>query len=154
MPHPLHAKIEYALAQRGLLKRDLARALGVSPQTATDICKGRSAITLPHLRRLVAYFGLRADYWLDDARLAPAAADEAARAGDAQTTTDLLGSEIGKVKDPTAFCRRLLVFANERHDDFASRFPDLGDDERGAVGLPRRGTGHVGQVPSAIEVST
>ena len=42
----IHEKISALLEQRRLKKRDLARALGVSPQTATDICKGRSAITL------------------------------------------------------------------------------------------------------------
>ena len=69
-------KINAVLAERGLLKRDLARALGISPQTATDICKGRSAVTLPHLRSLVRFFGLRPDFWLDDSRLEPGAADE------------------------------------------------------------------------------
>src|SRR5690606_26992087 len=68
-------KINLVLAQRRMLKRDLARALGVAPQTATDICKGRSAVTLPHLRKLCELFQLRADYWLDDARLEPGPAD-------------------------------------------------------------------------------
>ena len=71
----IHEKIVAQLEQRKLKKRDLARALSVSPQTATDICKGRSAITLPHLRNLVNYFGLRADFWLDDQRLMPEASD-------------------------------------------------------------------------------
>ena len=69
-------KINALLAERGLLKRDLARALKVSPQTATDICKGRSAVTVPHLRKLIVFFGLRADFWLDEERLRPTAADE------------------------------------------------------------------------------
>ena len=77
----IHEKIAALLEQRHLKKRDLARALGVSPQTATDICKGRSAITLPHLRNLVAYFELRADFWIDDQRLLPDAGDRAASTG-------------------------------------------------------------------------
>ena len=34
---PIHEKIVAQLEQRRLKKRDLARALGVSPQTATDM---------------------------------------------------------------------------------------------------------------------
>ena len=71
-------KINAMLAERGLLKRDLARALGVSPQTATDICKGRSAVTLRHLRNLVRLFELRADYWIDETRIEPDPADRTA----------------------------------------------------------------------------
>lgn len=71
----IHEKITALLGQRHLRKRDLAKALGVSPQTATDICKGRSAITLPHLRNLVAFFGLRPDFWLDDDKLLPDVTD-------------------------------------------------------------------------------
>ena len=153
MPHPLHAKIEHALQQRGLLKRDLARALSVSPQTATDICKGRSAVTLPHLRGLVAYFGLRADYWLDDERLAPLASDEVAPGREARFAQFLSG-EVGAVADPATFCNRLLGFARERRDEFATRYEDLVDDERMAMNLPRRNVGHIGQVQQAIEVTT
>ena len=72
----IHEKITALLEQRRLKKRDLARALGVSPQTATDICKGRSAITLPHLRNLISYFEVRAEFWLDDDRLAPIEIDQ------------------------------------------------------------------------------
>ena len=67
----IHEKITALLEQRRLKKRDLARALNVSPQTATDICKGRSAITLPHLRNLITFFEVRAEFWLDDERLVP-----------------------------------------------------------------------------------
>lgn len=153
MPHLLHEKIEHALAQRGLLKRDLARALAVSPQTATDICKGRSAVTLPHLRGLVALFGLRADYWLDDARLAPVASDDVAPERE-QKFAAFLASEVSAVADPSALCNRLLGFARERRDEFAARYENLADDERAALNLPRRNAGHVGQVVQTLEVTT
>lgn len=151
MPHSLHEKIERALAQRGLLKRDLARALNVSPQTATDICKGRSAVTLPHLRRLVAFFGLRADYWLDDERLDPAASDDATATLHDQLAPAMSASG-ATVTEPAALCRRLLAFARERKIEFAARFADLSDDERVALTLPRRDSGHAGQVSAPIEV--
>jgi hypothetical protein len=49
--------------------------LGISPQTMTDICKGRSAVTLKHLSGIVKFFGLRASYWLDESRSEPAPFD-------------------------------------------------------------------------------
>jgi plasmid maintenance system antidote protein VapI len=153
MAHPLHEKIEHALAQRGLLKRDLARALSVSPQTATDICKGRSAVTLPHLRGLVALFGLRADYWLDDSRLASLPGDEVQPLRE-QKFAAFLASEVGAVADPVGFADRLLAFAREQRDAFAARCPSLADDERSVLSLPRRNVGHVGQVAQVIEVTT
>ncbi|HLU38974.1 MAG TPA: helix-turn-helix domain-containing protein [Planctomycetota bacterium] len=153
MPHSLHEKIEHALAQRGLLKRDLARALNVSPQTATDICKGRSAVTLPHLRRLVSFFALRSDYWLDDERLEPSPSDEVSPERE-RRWRELLSGDIAKVADPAAFAKRLIEFAREHRDACAARFPDLPDDERAILNLPRRGAGHVGQVAAPLEVSS
>jgi plasmid maintenance system antidote protein VapI len=102
----IHEKISALLEQRRLKKRDLARALGVSPQTATDICKGRSAITLPHLRNLVAFFELRADFWLDEYRLVPGELDRAANrvAADALGRTGLL-----QIGDLERFLQRIRV---------------------------------------------
>jgi transcriptional regulator with XRE-family HTH domain len=145
MAHSLHEKIEFALAQRGLLKRDLARALSVSPQTATDICKGRSAVTLPHLRNLVAMFGLRADFWLDDSRLASAPGDEVAPERDAKLRA-LADHELLAGGDPAALVANLLTFARERRDDFVRRFPQITDEQRALLGLATRANGRVGQV--------
>lgn len=153
MVHPLHEKIEHALSQRGLLKRDLARALGVSPQTATDICKGRSAVTLPHLRRLVAYFSLRADYWLDDARLAPTASDEVC-AAHAVAGEGLFGSDGRGLTDPARFCQALLTFARTKRTEFIGQFPDPDDQERALLGLAQPNSGRVGHVTDPIEVTT
>lgn len=150
MVHPLHEKIEHALSQRGLLKRDLARALAVSPQTATDICKGRSAVTLPHLRRLVEYFGLRADYWLDDGRLSPTAADEVTSV----RSDGVFGSDGQKLADTARFCQTLLAFARERHAEFVKRFPDLDDSERSLLSAAHPTNGRVGHVSDPIEVTT
>ena len=76
MTMPIHEKIQKQLRQRRQRKKDLAAFLGIAPQTMTDICKGRSAVTLSHLRRLVDYFDLRADFWLDDSREEPALLDD------------------------------------------------------------------------------
>ena len=138
----IHEKITALLDQRRLKKRDLARALGVSPQTATDICKGRSAITLPHLRNLVSFFEIRAEFWLDDDRLSPADVDQVARKGaaDAITRTGLLD-----VEDPARLMDRLRGFVRKHRDDFVATFPDLSDAERRLLGLAD-GAGSVGQI--------
>ncbi|MFN3242429.1 MAG: transcriptional regulator [Planctomycetota bacterium] len=136
----IHEKITALLEQRRLKKRDLARALGVSPQTATDICKGRSAITLPHLRNLVSFFEIRAEFWLDDDRLTPEDVDQVARKGtaDAIQRTGLLAAE-----DPPRLVERLRTFVQSQREAFEARFPDLTAAERGVLGL---GDGAVGQV--------
>lgn len=75
MAFPIHDKIQLQLKLRGRRKKDLAAFLGIAPQTMTDICKGRSAVTLMHLKGLIRFFDLRASYWLDDLREEPAPFD-------------------------------------------------------------------------------
>lgn len=145
----IHEKISALLEQRRLKKRDLARALGVSPQTATDICKGRSAITLPHLRNLVAFFDLRADYWLDDVKLLPDFADEAGArssraAWDAFTTTGL-----HQVDDPAQLLMRLRSFVAAHRREFLEAFPDLTAAEKRVLGLVEPSQGVVGRMAEA-----
>lgn len=154
MVHPLPDKIERELAHRGLLKRDLAKALGVSPQTATDICKGRSAVTLPHLRRLVEWLGLRADYWLDDARGTPDAADRVCAETDVKVRA-LHEADAFAAESPAALLTQLREFARERADEFVARFPNASDDVRRQLGLPARSMGQVGAVAAerSAEVS-
>ncbi len=140
-------KITVLLAQRGIQKRDLARALGISPQTATDICKGRSAITIPHLRRLIEFFDLRADYWLDDARELPTSAD--ARIPDLNekmytlTRTGLLYTE-----DPSGLFERMRAIVSQHQAEYLERFGDATPEERRLLGLPAPGQGSVGRVSS------
>jgi len=139
----IHEKISALLEQRRLKKRDLARALGVSPQTATDICKGRSAITLPHLRNLVAFFELRADYWLDEQRLLPESVDRASarRCEETLARTGLL-----QVGDPEHLLRALRAFVARHRAEFLAQFPDLAPEERRVLGLADAEPGAVGRV--------
>lgn len=131
----LAEKINRLLADRGLMKRDLARALGVSPQTATDICKGRSSVTLPHLRRLIHFFGLRADFWLDDDRMSPTDADELipqlSEKIHALGTTGVLHAE-----DPGELIRRLISFASHHKEEYAKSFGAPTPEERRLLGIP------------------
>jgi transcriptional regulator with XRE-family HTH domain len=144
----IHEKIVALLEQRALKKRDLARALGVSPQTATDICKGRSAITLPHLRNLVVFFGLRADYWLDDSRLEPEPQDQLPAApGGAET---LARTGLLQVADPERLFQRMRSFVADHRPAFLARFPDLGLEDKRLLGFLEQGQGMVGRV-GAVE---
>lgn len=127
----IHEKITALLEQRRLKKRDLARALGVSPQTATDICKGRSAITLPHLRNLVAFFEIRADFWLDDERLLPEPSD---RVGHGPTSATL-SAALNQVPASDRSLQALRTFLGRRRPELLAEFPDLGTEERNALGL-------------------
>lgn len=139
----IHEKISALLEQRRLKKRDLARALGVSPQTATDICKGRSAITLPHLRNLVAFFELRADFWLDDHRLLPEALDRAAnqRGGEALVRTGML-----QVSDPEQLLRAIRTFVQKHRAEFLAQHPELPAEARRVLGLLDPEHGNVGRL--------
>ncbi|MEZ5988670.1 MAG: XRE family transcriptional regulator [Planctomycetota bacterium] len=82
MTWPIHEKITRLLKERRQKKKDLAAHLGIAPQTMTDICKGRSAVTLSHLKGLVTFFGLRADWWLDEDREEPSPFDRTGEIGD------------------------------------------------------------------------
>lgn len=128
----IHEKISALLEQRRLKKRDLARALGVSPQTATDICKGRSAITLPHFRNLVAFFEVRAEFWLDDNRLVPEPWDRTRT----QSAFDALAKTgLGQIDDPSQLLRRVRAFVQKHRAEFLAACPDLSAEERQFLGL-------------------
>jgi transcriptional regulator with XRE-family HTH domain len=139
----IHEKITALLEQRRLKKRDLARALGVSPQTATDICKGRSAITLPHLRNLVGFFEVRAEFWLDDARLVPEPLDAVSARGAADA---IARTGMPQLPDPERFLRRLRAFVQQHRAAFCTMFPDLSPLERRLLGLVDDDAGTIGQI--------
>jgi plasmid maintenance system antidote protein VapI len=139
----IHEKISALLEQRRLKKRDLARALGVSPQTATDICKGRSAITLPHLRNLVTFFQVRAEFWLDDHRLAPEEVDRA----DKSRIVEALGrAGFLQLDDPEHLLQHVRQFVQSHRDAFLRACPDLSSDERRFLGLQDLPRGAMGQI--------
>jgi len=139
----IHEKITALLEQRRLKKRDLARALGVSPQTATDICKGRSAITLPHLRNLISFFEVRAEFWLDDDRLTPIEIDQLARRGAAEAITR---SGMLEIEDPERLVKRISGFLQTKRDDFLAAHPDLTPSEQRLLGLSDAESGMVGKI--------
>ena len=142
---PISEKISKLLEQRGLMKRDLARALGVSPQTATDICKGRSAVTIQHLRKLVEFFGLRADFWLDESRATPTISDNLF--GDlSDKVHHLARTGLFYAEDPSGLYERLRQFAMENQETFRERFGEPTGEERRILGMPDTGMGIVGRI--------
>lgn len=138
-------KINGLLDQRGLLKRDLARALGVSPQTVTDICKGRSAVTLAHLRRLVDFFGVRAEFWLDEERIAPNPADDAIPGLDDKITA-LARTGLLHADDPALLIERLTELVRSHREAYLARWGEVGPEERAWLRLPdaRGSSGRIG----------
>jgi transcriptional regulator with XRE-family HTH domain len=145
----IQEKITALVEQRHLKKRDLARALGVSPQTATDICKGRSAITLPHLRNLVTFFELRPDFWLDDEKLLPDDGDRRQAGG---TRTDTLAkSGLLQVQDVERLLERVRSFVAEHRSAFLGRNLDLAAEEKRVLGLADPSQGVVGRIAGAAE---
>lgn len=128
----IHEKISALLEQRRLKKRDLAKALGVSPQTATDICKGRSAITLPHFRNLVTFFEVRADFWLDDHRLVPESWEHTRTKG---VHDAMARAGIHHLNDPEQLLRRVRTFVQKHRAEFLAVCPDLSTEERRFLGL-------------------
>lgn len=141
----IHEKIATLLDQRKLKRRDLAEALGVAPQTATDICKGRSAITIQHLRNLVRFFGLRADYWLDETRLLPGAADRTFP-GFQERLEALARSGMLQAPKADRLYERLRRFARENREQFLQKNQDLTSDELQMLGLTDPGQGMVGRL--------
>ncbi|MEY2982041.1 MAG: helix-turn-helix domain-containing protein [Planctomycetota bacterium] len=128
-------KINAVLAQRRMLKRDLARALGVAPQTATDICKGRSAVTLPHLRKLCETFGLRPDYWLDESTLEPGPGDRLAP-DQQQRLAGVVEAGLLEIGDAGTFARQLIELAREHRAEWVRRFGAPAADVADLLGVP------------------
>ncbi len=75
MVRPVHEKIAKLLKERGFKKKELAEALGVSLQGLAEILKGRSQVTVSHLKALVKFFGIKAEYWIDDGKDDPTPSD-------------------------------------------------------------------------------
>lgn len=68
-------KVNHLLEVKQIPAKKLAEHLKVSPQTVSDLRKGRSNCTLSHLRGLISFFGLCANYWLDTTRVMPTPED-------------------------------------------------------------------------------
>lgn len=141
MGRPIHEKINLLLTERGQKKKELAKALGISPQTMTDITKGRSSVTLQHLRGLVRFFNLRADYWLDDERDAPADHDQppaasAALAAAGEVRRDNDGrATFQRAPNPPDLMDKMRTFVRAHQEDWERTFGPIKPQEREVLGL-------------------
>ena len=163
MGRPIHEKINLLLTERGQKKKELAQALGISPQTMTDITKGRSSVTLQHLRGLVHFFNLRADYWLDDGRDEPGTTDQQSGAEAAQAPAPAPAGGDGRSKEPPpAFVRvpssgvlmeKMRSFVRSHEGEWERVFGPMKPQEKEWLGLreerrapPRSAGGNTSQV--------
>ena len=85
------------------------------------------------------YFGLRADFWLDDQKLLPEPSDRVGATGENDALTK---SGLTKLLDPVRFVQRLRAIVGEHKREFTTRNPDLNDAERQLLGLPENGSLH------------
>jgi transcriptional regulator with XRE-family HTH domain len=134
MSRPIHEKINQLLTERGQKKKDLAKALGISPQTMTDIVKGRSSVTLSHLKGLVRFFDLRADYWIDDEREGPEESDVQSRQAAARADGDSARTGILRTSQQK-FLQKLRTFL-QNHEEEWNRFSGpLDRQEKDLLGI-------------------
>ncbi|GEM_PF-2592703 len=135
MLYPIHEKIQHLLKKGKIRKKALAAHLGIAPQTMTDICQGRSSVTLKHLRGLVSFFGIRADYWIDDSRLEPELRDHFKSLPDEDLrqmeTLGIIGSPNWK-----ATLSRVQYFIGINRDLWESHFGKVSIEESKILGLP------------------
>jgi len=148
MSWPIHEKIQRHLKERKHRKKDLAAALGIAPQTMTDICKGRSAVTLSHLRGLVRFFRLRSDYWLDESREDPSPADELDRVRNEDLrqleALGLLGGESWR-----RTISRMQNFVARRREQWEQDFGAMSPEDARMLGLQELGEISLQQIQDA-----
>lgn len=130
---PLHTKIVRLLAIRGLERKDLAAALGVAPQALEALLKGAAPPTLAQLKALIRFFGIRADYWLDDARAEPTAAD-ACLPGPDRGLEELRRQGIVLPADRAAFQEKVRRFVLGHPAEWAAQFGALSREELAVLG--------------------
>ena len=148
-------KINRALQRLGRKKRELAHALGISPQAVSDLATGRTLPSIPHLEALVGFTGLRAEYWLDDDRLDPDPSDLAAVAT-REKLAGLARCGLLQTPDPGGLFARLRVFLAAAREPYAARFGEPLPEELRALGwAPRdsaRGEARGQRAPDASRI--
>ena len=134
MVQTIHQKIETLLRDRGFEKKDLAAALGITSQNLGEILKGRKTVTLPQLSNLVQFFGLRADYWLDDNRKNPTAGDVVQNSR-GQSAAALRADGISRIADAPAFQDKVREFVLNHPAEWTAQFGPLTREELEILGV-------------------
>ncbi len=134
MGRPIHEKVSRLLRERGFKKKELASALGVSPQALQQLLDGQVPFGLYHLKGLVEFFGIKADYWIDDSREEPRAEDilDSPR-GETPKGLEKLGIHVGPAGEK--FREKVRTFLKEHPEEWTALFGPLTREEMELLGM-------------------
>jgi len=128
MGRPINRKIERLLQERDFDRNDLAKSLGITGQNLQDILKGRTAVNVQVLKGLVRFFGLRADYWVDDGREDPTPGDLAEPVEEGtRENLERLGLEMPR--ESGSFKEKVQAFIRNHPEEWATQFGPLTREE-------------------------
>ena len=140
MGRRIHEKVSRLLRERGFKKKELASALGVSPQALQQLLDGTVPFDLRHLKGLVSFFGIKADYWIDDSRMDPRPEDVVERSkGDAPGTLKKLGIHVNPTE--REFTEKVRRFIQEHPEEWTALFGPLTREEMEILGLDEKKKG-------------
>ena len=98
----------------------------------------------------MAFFELRADFWIDDQKVLPDPGDHVQAAGNQSET--LAQSGLLQIDDVDRLLKRMRSFLAEHQKALLARYPDLGPQEKEFLGIaePAPGGADHAQVEKAI----
>ena len=128
MGRQLHKKIDTLLRERDFAEKDLAAALGITNQSLQDILKGRGSVNVQILQGLVRFFGIRADYWINDEKAEPTT-DDVVPTTDGFSTKTLEKMGISKSKETGNFVTKIRDFIKDHPEEWATQFGPLTREE-------------------------
>ena len=134
MARRIHEKVSRLLRERGFKNKELAAALGVSTQVLQQLLDGEIPFDLHHLKGLVEFFGIKADYWIDDSRGDPQAEDVVDRPkGDTTRVLENLGIHVSPAE--LSFREKVRKFLLDHPEEWTALFGPLTREEMELLGL-------------------
>ncbi len=134
MGRRIHEKVSRLLRERGFKKKELAAALGVSPQALQQLLEGQVPFDLHHLKGIVDFFGIKADYWIDDSRADPRPEDVVERPkGESPKALKKLGIHVSPAE--RSFTEKVRKFIQEHPEEWTALFGPLTREEMEILGL-------------------
>ena len=133
----IHEKAARLLRERGFKKKELAQALGVSLPQLDQLLEGRVPFDLSHLKGLVEFFGIRADFWIDETRDDPRAEDVVERPREeAVKALEKLGIQMSPREK--AFREKVRKFLLQHPEEWTALFGPLTREEMELLGLDQK----------------
>ncbi len=137
MGRRIHEKVSRLLQERGFKKKELAAALGVSGQVMDRLLEGEIPFDLNHLKGLVDFFGIKADYWIDDSRKEPRSEDVVERSkAEATEALEKLGVHLGTGN--RQFTEKVRKFIQQHPEEWTALFGPLTREEMEILGLKEK----------------